>query len=198
MGEFTIKTIYFNEPTKEINKELNNLQKPGVWFLIGKNKKQNNSEFECLQVAKHCKIGSEIKVDIGYIKNNNFKIEKIYTNQFGQQMFKYIDYDDNRRITIYKHIAKNFTDLQFICFYGNVFTNEVKDSLEKYIAYQTKARYWVNGRPFNDQLTQEKIDKLSKFYENICKEIAENLKVKNKKLLKSVDDYLEKRNLIRR
>lgn len=123
-------------------------KQPGVWLLIG----EQNGTTECLQVGQSTDIGEEIDADSKLLSKTNLKpVRKEYINYFGEKQFCYDDYPGWQAATLYNHIANRYTNLHFICIYGDIFNSKATRQLqqaEKYIAFKTKCRFWRNGKPF--------------------------------------------------
>jgi len=164
----------------------------GVWFLIGKN---INNKYECLQVAQSSDIGKEIELDINDMTSKNLTSLNIknYVNQFGEKMFEYEEYDRWRARNLYYYLSCNFSDFIFICIVDKKLTDRgTRELLEKYIAYKTKSSFWVNGRPFIKEQSEEEKRKLIEIYSKILKDIRKKLEdiFLNSKLLDKVDDFI--------
>ena len=151
---------------------------PGVWILLGKEKA--DTHFVCLQVGQTKDIGNEIKTNISYLGKQNFEpTTKKYVNQFGEFMFSYEEHIDERRKMLYGDIAKKYVDLTFVCITsGEELKNQVEllKAIEKYVAYKTSCRYWVNGGPYRDGKASEKIEEIKNDCTNKCGELFETIK----------------------
>ena len=125
--------------------------KSGVWALIGRNNEEDN--WICLNVGINKDIGTEISLDIEYMSIKNKIINKDYINRFGELIFSYNDYEyDHYRSEIYKDIKEKYSKLRFICI-GWCIDDNKRRNVEDYFAWQTKAKYWRNGKPFKKQTT---------------------------------------------
>lgn len=156
-------------------------RKPGVWLLVGKDAANPNSSYRCLQVAQTNNVGKEIETDSYYMTALEPKStqKKEYINQFGEKKFSYPEYDNWRTKNLYYTIFREYGDLTFIV----LLCDELKERntrilLEKYIAYKTKAAFWVNGRPFESEVAKEEKEKLRNKYESVCDEILNDLRHK--------------------
>lgn len=151
--------------------------KAGVWFLLGNEDK--NEKLICLQVAQKDDIGKEIETDVQYIRANDLKpiCIKKYVNQFGEAKFDYEEWGQWRARNLYYHIAQNYSNLKFVCIWDDKIFDEksYRELLEKYIAYKTKAVFWVNGRPFDDEKSDEYKKDLLKQNFIECNSIREKL-----------------------
>ena len=163
----------------------------GVWFLIGKN---INNKYECLQVAQSSDIGKEIELDINDMTSKKLTslYFKNYVNQFGEKKFEYIECDRWRAKNLYFYLSCNFSDFIFICIVDKKLTDsKTRKLLEKYIAYKTKSSFWVNGRPFIKEQSEEEKRELIESYSKRLEDIRKTLEdiFLNSKLLYKVDDY---------
>ena len=164
---------------------------PGVWILVGRRKVTGKPCLECLQVAKCKDIGGEIDRDTRYLKAEKFESEeKIYVNQFGEHIFKYDEYP-NRAKWLYKNIAENYKDLIFICVaYGDELKDDgLRKDIEKYVAYRTLCRYWVNGGQYKEKEVEE-IKSIKEKCTEQCKALFENIKEKYGEKADSMDKFL--------
>lgn len=154
--------------------------KPGVWFLLGKEEEKANSPFVCLQVAQKDNIGEEIKTDVQYMQASELKPlieEKSYVNQFGEEKFTYEEWGQWRARNLYYYIDHNYKELTFIAIWDEEsFTEKTnRELLEKYIAYKTKAEFWVNGRAFKKGQTEKVKESLLSKYSSSCADIQKKL-----------------------
>lgn len=167
--------------------------KPGVWFLLGNEK--NNIASICLQVAQKYDIGKEIELDVQNIRATELKpiCKKKYVNQFGEVKFEYEDWGQWRARNLYYHIAQNYSNLTFVCIWDEKkFDKETnREVIEKYIAYKTKAAFWVNGRPFEKEKSDEYKKDLLITYAKECNSIRKKLE----KII-GVDNMVEIDNII--
>lgn len=186
----------WNEQSEKVELIIKPEKVPGVWILIGKEKKRYKSPWVCLQVAQTKNSGREIVKDISYLnlkdKNNQpvqISNEKNYVNQFGEFMFSY-DEQLNRRKILYKKIDEKYEFLTFICVaYGEGLEDDkLRKNIEKYVAYKTLCLYWVNGRPYKKGKGEEEI-----------KAIKDKCKLESNILLEKIKEsnYSEKANTLK-
>lgn len=152
--------------------EMDTEEGPGVWALFGKNKKE---KWECLQVGQSDKIVKEIALDCNYLKNSITEFQrKKYINQFGKCVGEYICYPDTK-LQMYYEIGQKYENLVFL-----IISREedvmLRKQIEMFFAWETKAEYWRNGRPYKEEkeFVDDKAQTLS---------LADNIKNK--------DDILE-------
>lgn len=171
---------------------------PGVWILLGK--EEGNNSLVCLQVAKTVNIGDEIARDISYLKLENYEPvsksdnldpEKKYINQFGEYKFSYKIYQDRAK-ELYKDIAEKYEDLTFICVaHGEELKDDrLRKDIEKYVAYKTLCRYWVNGRPYKKGKSKEEINIIKKACKDECTSLLEKIRNKYHDKTDSLDEFL--------
>lgn len=148
MKEIKDKTL--EEIVKEIGfdmiyeKNLNKYNgKPGVWIMFGKQK--NSDKYICLNVGKTVDVGKELKTDYDRIKKFVEYKEKIYKNQFNEELFRYKEYASHLDF-LYKNIEENYEDIKCVCIYD---TND--KNIEKYTALSLHALFWKNGRSFGEK-----------------------------------------------
>lgn len=138
---------------------INDYNFPGVWAMFGIQKKNNpNNKYTCLNVGKSICIGEELELDFKRLKCLKSITQKIYKNQFNEEMFKYDD-QPSRIDYLYNEISIKYNEIVTIliaCQAENTYI------IEKYFAYSTKAAYWVsNGRySSNELLDNEKITRI--------------------------------------
>lgn len=168
---------YLKVECGDIEKRINEIKgKSGVWFLLGR--ENESSPLVCLQVAQKDNIGNEIENDVRYLRTKVLKPgKKEYVNQFGEKQFDYEDWGQYRARKLYYNIAHKYSDLTFVCIWDEkIFEDKSnRELLEKYIAYKTKAVFWVNGRPFKKELTDDEKKELLIKYSNECNRIKKNL-----------------------
>ena len=170
-------------------------KKPGVWLLIGKENKKSN--YICLQVAQTINIGKEMRTDIEYLSKEEPKPdEKVsYINQFGEKQFEYDEYRSWRARNLYHQIAINYVDLSVVCMANNIEFDdkENREKVEKYIAYITESKYWVNGGPFRTDKPEIEIKNLKEAYKEECDKLVECVEqILGKDKFKCVNLFLEK------
>ena len=155
----------------------------GVWALIGRNNEEDN--WVCLNVGVNKDISTEISLDIEYMNIKNKIIRKNYTNQFGEKLFSYNDYEyDYYRSEIYKDIKEKYTKLRFICVGWCIDDNGERKKIEKHFAWMTRAKYWRNGRPYKNMPEKGKCD----FDEIEAKHVNDNnLKQKLQKIIEKYE-----------
>lgn len=148
MKEIKDKTL--EEIVKEIGfdmiyeKNLNKYNgKPGVWIMFGKQK--NSDKYICLNVGKTVDVGKELKTDYDRIKKFVEYKEKIYKNQFNEELFRYKEYASHLDF-LYKNIEENYEDIKCVCIHD---TND--KNIEKYTALSLHALFWKNGRSFGEK-----------------------------------------------
>lgn len=164
---------------------------PGVWILVGRRKVTGKPCLECLQVAKCNDIGGEINRDTFYLKAEKSEpVPKDYVNQFGEHIFEYREYP-NRAKLLYKDIAENYKDLIFICVaYGDELKDDsLRKDIEKYVAYRTLCRYWVNGGQYKKKEIEE-IKSIKEKCKEQCQALFENIKEKYGEKADSMDKFL--------
>ena len=165
-------------------------KKPGVWMLIGKKKEEGHEEghFICIQIGQTGNIGLEVKRDIEFMVEAEPKSsKKKYVNQFGEVQFEYDDYANWRAKQLYYIIAKEYKELKFICIICERNTKEQRDKLEKYMAYKSSCKYWVNGRPFSAKKENDRKQYCIGECEVIKKELQ---KFFNHELLQKIDNFI--------
>ncbi len=120
----------------------------GIWALYGKNE---NSEYECLNVGKSQNIGDEIVFDLGCYHFIPFREDgtKLYINQSREYCgFKY----KPRHVQeyLYPYIASKYSCIKF------VYVGKENDmAQEKKYAEKNHAVFWRNGRPYESVLNCE-------------------------------------------
>ena len=193
--------------TKWIGVQENNIAQykgvAGVWILLGRDK--GDTRLVCLQAGQTITgVGDEIKKDISYLVDENFEPMSIdekfnsagkkYVNQFGESMFPY-DKHMNRRKMLYRDIAKKYEDLTFVCIaHGNELKNQagLLKTIEKYAAFKTLCRYWVNGRPYSKKRSPEEIEQIKKECTDACVGLFKTIKDNYPEKADSLNEFLDK------
>lgn len=124
----------------------------GVWALIGRKK---DKPWIALQVGQASNIGAEIISDVKCLSEEQITVPKCkYINQFGQVVdgYEYHIYPIPRE-QIYKQIGEKYDDFIFICICCGEKYKDNKKAIEKYVAWQLRALFWRNGRPFKTEKT---------------------------------------------
>ena len=194
-----IEYIRAIDTTKWGEEQKNNIKeykgKPGVWILLGK--EHTDAPLVCLQVGATKYIGEEIERDICLLKQGSKPVEekRRYVNQFGEYMFSY-DICPSRAQELYWDISKKYTDLIFICVaHGDELENkELRKDIEKYVAYRTLSRYWVNGGQYKGDKSEEEIKSIKESCKKECAELFEKIK-RNYKGADMLNEFLN--NLIK-
>ncbi|MBE5854147.1 MAG: hypothetical protein E7297_02175 [Lachnospiraceae bacterium] len=133
-----------------------NNKTPGVWILLGRN--ETAEKWECLQVGINVDIYQEIVTDIDYMYEQG-KTEKDYINQFGEKCegLKIFAYPSEHN-QLYSFIRNTYENLAFVIVAENVEELEKRKTIEKYVAYRTRAKYWRNGRAYEKEATVKNED----------------------------------------
>ena len=122
--------------------------KPGVWILYGKTRRNSRDIFP-LEVGQVSDMASEICKDIGYIvrdynyiKSAEYKLPK-RPKQFKWSTQLYIT-EDSRDLDKYKDIAHKYEYLYFDAYVDQEETSrrEERQNLEIALAVSSKALYW--------------------------------------------------------
>lgn len=118
----------------------------GIWALYGK--KNENSDYVCLNVGKGRDIGIEIIYDLGcfhFIPFNEDGTSR-YINQFGDDCG--FSYKPNQsQEYLYPYLAIDYKYIKFVYVH-----KDNKLSKEKEYANREKAAYWRNGRPYKSAI----------------------------------------------
>ena len=187
-----IDTTKWGEEQKNNIKEYKG--KPGVWILLGK--EHTDAPLVCLQVGATKYIGEEIERDIFFLNQSKEpeKEDNDYVNQFGEHMFSY-KICPGRAQVLYWDISKKYTDLIFICVaHGDELENkELRKDIEKYVAYRTLSRYWVNGGQYKGDKSEEEIKSIKESCKKECAGLFEKIK-RNYKGADMLNEFLN--NLI--
>lgn len=153
------KSIEFNGYV-EISNIFKYKHVPGVWALLGK----RENLWEWVTIASTQDIGEEISEDVLYMMKDVSKrgSKQIYKNYWGEELFEYKIFNEKaidtthkfylaRRKILWAHIASAYEDFCFVCLVKNESDSKIRLSKEKYVATQTKAKYWndLNKRPDN-------------------------------------------------
>lgn len=166
---------------------------PGVWILLGKEK--GNNRLICLQVARSVNIGGEIDRDISYLSAERLEPKKkVYVNQFGEKMFPYEE-QPNRAQILYKTIAEKYENLIFVCVaHGEKLNDDnLRKSIEKYVAYKTLCPYWVNGGQYKEK-DDEEIKSIKEACKEECKTLFEEIERNYQEGANSLNEFLNNLN----
>ena len=142
--------------------------KPGVWILYGKTRRNSRDIFP-LEVGQVSDMASEICKDIGYIvRDYNYKIisEDKRPKQFKWSTQLYIT-EDSRDLDKYKDIAHKYEYLYFDAYVDQEETSrrEERQNLEIALAVSSKALYWYG---FGKEKTRA-LDLAKKKYHDLYK-----------------------------
>lgn len=166
---------------------------PGVWFLLGREKKEKeHTSLVCLQTAKSKNdIGGEMETDIFLLKKGSEGIgfEKDYVNQFGEFMFSYTYI--SRQEMLYREIVKRYDDLTFVCIPVRnqqklVDIDSLLKDIERYIAYRTSCFFWVNGGQYKRKESEE-FEKNKQNRKNECPGLLDGIKSQYRKIPEIVE-----------
>lgn len=114
-----------------------------------------------LQVAQTKDMFAELSRDLAYMTDADIITEeRYYVNQFGELLFAYTDLIDGRQRALYQQIAQHYEEFRCYAFALPLAEQSLRKSLEKYIAYKTAARYWVNGRPYQSGQSQQRVTRI--------------------------------------
>ena len=163
------KSIEFNKYVN-ISDIFNYKHVPGVWALLG----QFQNRWEWITVASTEDIGEEIAEDVLFMMKDVSKrgTEHIYRNYWGTELFKFkifneertiiskTDYYLARRKAMWAYIASFYNEFSFVCLVENEVNKEIRLSKEKYVATQTKAKYWNDLVKNNDVVQYENLDEI--------------------------------------
>ena len=96
---------------------------------------------------------------------------------------------------LYWDISKKYTDLIFVCVaHGDGLENkELRKDIEKYVAYRTLSRYWVNGGQYKGDKSEEEIKSIKESCKKECEGLFEKIK-RNYKGADMLNEFLN--NLI--
>lgn len=111
----------FDDPAESKKNNLSKYDgKPGVWALIGKDKRESEDKWTCLQVGQTQDIKQEIEKDIKDMKDMKDMeesrkeiTESEYVNYFGEAIFSYPQIRSGNSY-LYKWIVDNYEGLEFI------------------------------------------------------------------------------------
>lgn len=112
----------------------------GVWALFGK-RKDDNSDYICLNVGKTKNIGSEILYDIGCLHFLKYRKDgtRRFVNQFKEEYC--LKYESGQtQEYLYPFIAQYFNSFKFVYVFDKSDINE-----EKVYAEKNHAQFWRNG-----------------------------------------------------
>ena len=121
-------------------------------------KRDEKSNWICLQAGRSKYMYEEIRLDIIYMKSQpNLNGKEIdYINQCGKKLtfedgFEIKSFPDVRE-QVYSYIGNKYVDLTFILVYDatNDKSDDKRKAVEQYFAYSTEALYWKNGGPFTN------------------------------------------------
>ncbi len=122
-------------------------QVAGVWALLGK----CCNGWEWIIVASTNDIGDEIAEDVSFMMKDVSKRGKShkYINYWDEEVFEFKifneskrDYYYARRKALWSYISSIYEEFSFVCLVENEMDEKKRLSKEKYIALQTKAKYW--------------------------------------------------------
>jgi len=184
--EITIVEIVDNKFEFNILDKMKN--EAGVWVLYGKSETSKGLKWQCLQVGQSSNIVNEIKTDLYYLfKSDEINVQKTYVNQYGESVFKYIEYPSVRE-QLYSHINQNFKHLKFILISKEIDMSKRKN-IEKYFAWSAHSLFWRNGGAFtrSKEIDEEKYCKLKS---NVLKTIEIDFEIKKtiEKIIKSYNN----------
>lgn len=140
----------------------------GVWALLG----ECERGWEWITVAATMDIGEEISEDILFMMKDISKrgIEKSYTNFWDEELFKFRIFNREmltrkgyylaRRKALWAHIASVYDNFSFVCLVENESDKNLRFSKERYIAIQTKAKYWNDVKKSYENVQYKELDEI--------------------------------------